>query len=236
MAKSIKNKSKKAKKVRSYTVQRIAGVPSIPLRGKYLATDFDLHQGDRVEVIPIQDMFLVRKLSACEVAAQDVLRLRASCEQMIDDYQHQLVLYKEDSIVNVFNHKQLLTKLKACGNNLLTLQVLALHQDKSDKVLKLINDYKTKLANCEQAMYEASNAVLMQIHLPHFIQLLKLLKKCAKQLGLRVLAVKQKSKPTTSQNRLVPQSNGLMSVADGGRNSYSVDAELVNNPERYLQA
>jgi len=72
MAKNVRNKSKK---VRSFKVHTDAyGIPFVRFGGKYLPKELGISYGDRLEMTCDNDMIMLRKCSAQEVADYEAAR------------------------------------------------------------------------------------------------------------------------------------------------------------------
>ena len=76
------NKTKQAKK-RTYTVQEIAGRPSLTLRGDFLR-DYGLDFGNQVQLLEGKNMLVLLKVPAAATAHNNTLRQLAVLEEQAE--------------------------------------------------------------------------------------------------------------------------------------------------------
>ena len=90
MAKNVRNKSKK---VRSFKVHTdVYGIPFVRFGGKYLPKELGINKGDRLEMTHVNDMIMLRKCSAQEVAdyekARQAKEALAALKKLFPDKQY----------------------------------------------------------------------------------------------------------------------------------------------------
>ena len=77
-------RKKQSKKARSYKVQDYFGVPTLTIKGKFLAEEFGIEAGSRLKLVEGKNMLVLMKVPVIEIEYQnDVERLK-ECVQEVE--------------------------------------------------------------------------------------------------------------------------------------------------------
>lgn len=85
-------RNKQAKKARSYKVQDNFGVPTLTIKGKFLAKEFGLDPGSQLQLVEGKNMLVLMKIPAIEIEYQNDVERLMVCEQEAEYLREKLEL------------------------------------------------------------------------------------------------------------------------------------------------
>ena len=239
MAKKVKETKSKVKKNRSYKVHHDGyGVPYIIIKGKFLE-DMDLGIGTQLQMIETDTGFTLQKLTDDELMVKEAAKWQLNFKRRFKLCVQHLESCVQHQIAKQIEHEQFLNHLIECERTIDALQTMRSTNTHEIKTLGIISDYKLLLAKCLRTFRKLNRSELINIDIEVYTQLLTLLRDCGLQFGIisnRKLSFEGKSQSQTVKRPYLKGQAPSAAVAEKRETSYSVDAEIVNNPERYLQA
>jgi len=227
-------------KNRSYKVQSdFYNIPYVTIKGKFLEK-LGFVAGSHWEVIETDSLLIWRKQTDNEISLKEFSSLRTTYKRLFNLCERHLETYYSYEFVNCKEHETVLRHLNECGKIIITLQALALNQNGKANVLEIMDEYKRKLAFCEQSFLEYGNTVLMNVDLDIYKHLLTLLKDCGQHLGIftkrKLFSFKSKRQVISHNGRTItyPHNVSPLMIAEK-HGTYSIEEELAKYPEKYNQ-